>query len=157
MGRTMTRRRMLAASVGMAAAGLALRGERARPEPGARVTVYKSPTCGCCEAWVTHVRQQGLDVRVEHPADMDAVKRHHGVPPALESCHTALLQGFVIEGHVPGDLIVRMLRERPRAAGLAVPGMPIGSPGMEVPGVPAERYEIVTFDQRGKTGVFAVR
>jgi len=157
MGEVTTRRGLLLACVTAVTGGLAVRNERAWATPGARITVYKSPTCSCCEAWVAHLRPLGFDPRVEHPADLDAVKRRHGVPPGLESCHTALVEGYVIEGHVPGDLVVRLVRDRPRTLGLAVPGMPIGSPGMEMPGVPASRYEIVTFDRRGKTGVFAVR
>lgn len=88
---------------------------------------------------------------------MGSIKRRHGVPPKLISCHTAIVDGYVIEGHVPADLIDRLLAERPRVAGLAVPGMPSGSPGMEAPGQPAQRYEILTFDAKGETRVFAVR
>jgi hypothetical protein len=79
------------------------------------------------------------------------------VPAALRSCHTGLIGEYVVEGHVPADLIERLLRERPAVVGLAVPGMPVGSPGMEVPGVPAERYQVVTFDRSGRTEVFATR
>ena len=86
--------------------------------------------------------------------DLTAVKKKHGVPAALEACHTALVDGYVIEGHVPADLIDRLLRERPRVAGLAVPGMPAGSPGMEGP---PERYQVLTFDRSGRTTVFATR
>jgi hypothetical protein len=88
---------------------------------------------------------------------MGAIKRRHHVPLKLGSCHTATVDGYVIEGHVPADLIDRLLAERPRVAGLTVPGMPVGSPGMEVPGQPAQRYEVLTFDARGETKVFAVR
>jgi hypothetical protein len=91
---------------------------------------------------------------------MDAlapVKRQLGVPRVLESCHTAEVQGYVIEGHVPADLIDRLLRERPAVVGLAVPGMPVGSPGMEAPGQAAERYQVLTFDQKGRTAVYAAR
>jgi len=88
---------------------------------------------------------------------MDAIKRRHGVPLKLSSCHTAIVSGYVIEGHVPADLIDRLLTERPRVTGLTVPGMPPGSPGMEVPGHPAQRYEVLTFDKAGATRVFAVR
>jgi len=88
---------------------------------------------------------------------MGSIKRRHGVPQKLISCHTAVVDGYVIEGHVPADLIDRLLAERPRVAGLAAPGMPSGSPGMEAPGQPAQRYEILTFDAKGETRVFAVR
>jgi hypothetical protein len=125
----------------------------ARPE----VTVYKSPTCGCCAEWVAHLRRQGFRVKTEDVTDLQPVKTRHGVPAALQSCHTALVDGYVVEGHVPADLVDRLLRERPKVAGIAVPGMPVGSPGMEVPGRPAERYQVVTFDRGGQTGVFATR
>jgi hypothetical protein len=89
--------------------------------------------------------------------DLAPVKRKLGVPPALQSCHTAVVEGYVIEGHVPADLIDRLLRERPPVIGLAVPGMPVGSPGMEAPGQAAERYQVLAFDQKGRTTVFATR
>jgi hypothetical protein len=89
--------------------------------------------------------------------DLAPVKRKLGVPPALQSCHTAVVEGYVIEGHVPADLIDRLLRERPSVVGLAVPGMPVGSPGMEAPGQAAERYQVLAFDQKGRTTVFATR
>jgi hypothetical protein len=121
------------------------------------VTVYKSPTCGCCTGWVTHMRQHGFRVKTEDLTDLQPIKTRHGVPDELQSCHTALVGGYIVEGHVPADLVERLLRERPRIVGLAVPGMPVGSPGMEVPGVPADRYRVLTFDRSGKTGVFATR
>jgi len=89
--------------------------------------------------------------------DLAPVKRKLGVPPALQSCHTAMVEGYVIEGHVPADLIDRLLRERPPVIGLAVPGMPVSSPGMEAPGQAAERYQVLAFDQKGRTTVFATR
>jgi hypothetical protein len=90
-------------------------------------------------------------------SDLDAIKRRHGVPLKLASCHTATVDGYVIEGHVPADLIDRLLAERPRVVGLTVPGMPAGAPGMDVPGQPAQRYDVLTFDARGETRVFASR
>ncbi|HWC04868.1 MAG TPA: DUF411 domain-containing protein [Methylomirabilota bacterium] len=121
------------------------------------VTVYKSPTCGCCTEWVAHLRRHGFPVTAEDVAELGPVKARHGVPAALQSCHTALVAGYVVEGHVPADLVERLLRERPKILGVAVPGMPVGSPGMEVPGRPADRYQVLTFDRGGKTGVFAAR
>jgi hypothetical protein len=129
----------------------------AEAAPGAEVTVYKSPTCGCCTEWVAHLRRHGFRVKTEDLPDLSSVKTRHGVPAALQSCHTAIVEGYVVEGHVPADLVERLLRERPRIVGLAVPGMPVGSPGMEVPGVPADRYRVLTFDRSGKTDVFATR
>ncbi|HZS33784.1 MAG TPA: DUF411 domain-containing protein [Methylomirabilota bacterium] len=89
--------------------------------------------------------------------DLEAIKARHGVPATLQSCHTAVVDGYVIEGHVPADLIRRLLRERPAVTGLAVPGMPLGSPGMETAGRAAERYQVLTFDRKGTTSVFATR
>jgi hypothetical protein len=96
-------------------------------------------------------------VKTSDLTDLEPIKTRYGVPAALQSCHTALVEGYVVEGHVPADLIERLLRERPNVAGLAVPGMPVGSPGMEVPGGRVERYQVLTFDRAGKTGVFATR
>ena len=104
-----------------------------------------------------HLRSNGFDVKTEDLDALAPIKAKHGVPARLESCHTALVDGYVIEGHVPADLIDRLLRERPPVLGLAVPGMPVGSPGMEAAGRPAERYQVLTFDRTGKTTVFASR
>jgi hypothetical protein len=106
---------------------------------------------------VVHLQGNGYIVRTEDHADLAPIKRQHGVPLALEGCHTALVDGYVIEGHVPADLIDRLLRERPAVAGLAVPGMPLGAPGMEVQGRPAEHYQVLAFDRNGRTTVFSSR
>lgn len=119
------------------------------------IDVYKSPTCGCCSKWVDHLRQAGFEVRTTDTRDLADFKAGHGVPRQVESCHTALAGGYVLEGHVPAADVKRLLRERPAITGLAVPGMPIGSPGMEVPGTEAEPYEVVAFDKDGDTEVFA--
>jgi hypothetical protein len=119
------------------------------------MVVYKSPTCGCCTAWVDHVEANGFRVEVRDTVDVTPVKARHGLPANLASCHTALVDGYVVEGHVPADLIVRMLRDRPDVAGIAVPGMPMGSPGMEGPY--KDRYEVLTFKQDGSTAVYATR
>jgi hypothetical protein len=103
---------------------------------------------------VGHLRQHGIPVRTEDLDDLRPIKAKHRVPRDLESCHTALVGGYVIEGHVPADVIKRLLRERPRVVGLGVPGMPVGSPGMEAPGHRPERYEIFSFDARGATAVY---
>jgi hypothetical protein len=130
---------------------------RADATPRPEVTVYKSPTCGCCTEWVAHIRRHGYRVKTEDLTDLQPIKTRHGVPATLQSCHTALVGGYVVEGHVPADLVDRLLQERPKVTGIAVPGMPIGSPGMEVPGMPGERYQVVTFDRNGQIGVFASR
>ncbi|MCB1392858.1 MAG: hypothetical protein KDJ71_06515, partial [Nitrobacter sp.] len=110
-----------------------------------KMTVTHDPNCGCCGGWVAHVRQPNFRSRWEAA---DLAKAKLGVPDALISCHTAEVGGYVVEGHVPADAIRRLLAERPRATGLAVAGMPIGSPGMEVSGTLPETYEMVLFGQR---------
>jgi hypothetical protein len=106
---------------------------------------------------VGHLRASGYPVKEENVSNITPIKRRHGVPERLEACHTALVEGYVVEGHVPADLIDRLLRERPSAAGLAVPGMPAGSPGMESSGGASEPYQVLIFDRSGKTAVFASR
>lgn len=120
------------------------------------MTVYKDPNCGCCTQWVDHVRKAGFVVTVRDTADMSTVKASFGVPAALESCHTARVGAYAIEGHVPADVIEKLLREQPVARGVAVPGMPMGSPGMEQGGQ-KDAYDVVLFDKAGKTRVFASR
>jgi hypothetical protein len=132
----------------------------AAPEAAAEaatVTVYKSPTCSCCAKWVTHLEENGFTVNVMEMPDVTPMKGRLGVPPELRSCHTGVVEGYVLEGHVPADLIQRMLEEKPEIAGLAVPGMPIGSPGMEVEGQPNDAYDIVAFTKDGQRSVFASR
>ncbi len=119
------------------------------------MTVFKSPTCGCCKAWVDHVTKAGFKCTVRDVADLREVKATFGIPASLESCHTAQIGSYLVEGHVPADLIMKMLKEKPAGRGLAVPGMPIGSPGME--GGTPERYQILLFDKAGQTRVFATR
>ena len=120
------------------------------------MTVYKDPNCGCCELWVAHVKQAGFAVTVRDTSDMATVKASMGVPDALGSCHTARVGSYTIEGHVPADLIRKLLAEKPVARGLAVPGMPMGSPGMEQGGQ-KDRYDVLLFDKAGKTKVYASR
>jgi hypothetical protein len=118
------------------------------------VHVWKDPTCGCCSLWVEHLRAAGYAVEVEETPDLRAIKRAKGIPRPLTSCHTATVDGYVIEGHVPADVIDRVLAERPDVAGLAVPGMPVGSPGMEIEGQAPVHYEIVAFTSAGETNVY---
>ena len=120
----------------------------------ATLTMTKSPTCGCCGAWAERMRAAGFVVVAKIAADVTPTARRLGVPDRLRSCHTAEIGGYAIEGHVPAADIKRLLAEKPRAAGIAVPGMPMGSPGMEHAGH-AEPYETVLFDRTGKTRVFA--
>ena len=122
------------------------------------LTVYKTPTCGCCSKWVDHMRANGVDAKVQDLPDLSAVKAKLGVPAELGSCHTAVVGRYVIEGHIPADAVHRLLKERPTTVtGLAVPGMPLGSPGMEVPGAGVEPYLIFTFDRHGLTTLFERR
>ena len=136
---------------GLAAASAALVGSTAlaqRPLP--IIAVTKDPSCGCCGKWITHLKEAGFPVEVTDSADVNRLKVHLGVPKALASCHTAEVDGYVIEGHVPALAIKKLLRDRPRARGLAVPGMPVGSPGMEVDGIEPDTYDVVLFDALGK-------
>lgn len=107
--------------------------------------VHKNPTCGCCGAWVSHIEAAGYQAKVVETAAANAVKARLCVPIALRSCHTAEIDGYVLEGHVPAAAITRLLAERPLARGLAVPGMPVGSPGMEVAGAEPDTYDVTLF------------
>ena len=109
----------------------------------ALITVHKDPTCGCCSGWVQHLQNAGFVTKVLDASDIDAVKKRLGVPDDLAACHTAEVAGYIIEGHVPAAALKRFLTEKPHATGLAVPGMPIGSPGME--GGRPEKYDVVLF------------
>lgn len=122
---------------------------------GPEITVYKTPTCGCCRSWVDHLRDEGFRVTTEDLPDLTVVKHERGVPDALASCHTAVVDGYTVEGHVPGDVIRRLLDERPEVTGIAVPGMPMGSPGMEGPF--SQPYEIYTFTPEGPVDVYDAR
>ncbi|MGQ0765653.1 MAG: DUF411 domain-containing protein [Gemmatimonadota bacterium] len=121
-----------------------------------RIEVYKTATCGCCKLWVDHVRAAGFDVRATdlEQAALDARKASLGVGARLQSCHTSLVNGYVIEGHVPADDIKRLIREKADVAGLAAPGMPVGSPGMEVGGR-RDPYDVISFTKAGALKVYA--
>lgn len=116
------------------------------------MTVYKTPTCGCCSKWVDHVKAAGFAVKTIDQPDLSELKADVGVTKALSSCHTALVGGYVIEGHVPAADIQRLLKEKPKIVGLAAPGMPGASPGMDTSKDP---YEVLAFDASGKTTVWA--
>lgn len=125
-----------------------------QPDPDLpTVLVYKSPTCGCCNGWVEHMEAAGFTVDARDVRDVMAVKRDGGVPPQMSSCHTAIIDGYVVEGHVPAEQVKRLLDERPEVAGIAVPGMPIGSPGMEGPN--AQPYQVLSFSHDGQPAVYA--
>ncbi len=116
------------------------------------VTVYKSPTCGCCSGWVKHMRENGFKVNAINTNDVNKYKKEAGLPMKLAACHTAFVGGYVIEGHIPASDIKRLLKEKPAITGLAVPGMPAGSPGM---GGKKVRYSVHTFDKSGKMTIFS--
>lgn len=118
------------------------------------MTVYKSPSCGCCAKWVDHMREAGFEVVAQDQQNMGVIKERLGIQPPLGSCHTAEIDGYVIEGHVPASEVRRLLKERPEAAGLAVPGMPVGSPGMEQ-GDREDRYEVLLFAHDKPPAIFA--
>lgn len=119
------------------------------------VAVVKDPGCGCCTKWVAHLERAGFKATVTESAAIDALKDSKGVPRAARSCHTGTVGGYVIEGHVPAVDIKRLLKERPDVVGLAVPGMPTGSPGMEAPDGRVAPYDVIAFDKSGRTRVFA--
>ena len=155
----MSRRAWLAVAAGGAAVLLAGAGAlltSARPAHAAEIAVYKSPTCVCCERWLDHLRRAGFRVTEHGVTDVAPVKQKYGVPNALASCHTALAGGYVIEGHVPAGLVERLLAEQPAVVGIAVPGMPAGSPGMESSGG-QERYEVLAFSRSGETTTYDAR
>lgn len=130
---------------------------RARPQDGVDkkpvITVYKDPSCGCCKKWVEYLVKHGYRVNAKDTPDMQAIKASLGVPDKLASCHTAVVNGYLIEGHVPAADIQRLLTQKPKIAGLAAPGMPAGSPGMEGPR--SQAYQVLAFDKKGETRVFA--
>jgi hypothetical protein len=117
------------------------------------VLVYKTPTCGCCNGWIEHLQAAGFTVDARDVRDIMTVKQDGGVPVSMSSCHTAIVDGYVVEGHVPAEQVKRLLAERPEVAGIAVPGMPVGSPGMEGPN--AQPYEVLSFTHDGHAEVFA--
>lgn len=117
------------------------------------VTVYKSPTCGCCKAWASYMEREGFRVETRDVVDMTTVKDSLGVPSDLSSCHTGTVDGYVLEGHVPAEQVRRLLAERPEARGLAVPGMPIGSPGMEQ-GDLRQPYDVLVVGEGGEAAVY---
>ncbi len=149
--------RTLSLSVALVAA-LAVSPAGAQAPAAPRVTVFKSPTCGCCRNWVEHMKKAGFDLQVNDVPNVGDVKAANHVPGDLASCHTALVDGYVIEGHVPADVVRRLLAERPAGVkGLAVAGMPMGSPGMESSDGTTSHYNVMAFDAAGGSRVYASR
>jgi hypothetical protein len=127
---------------------IALHAQAAAPE----IVVYKTATCGCCGKWVEHLKANGFTPVVKEVTSMTESRREHDVPAELASCHTAVVAGYTVEGHVPASAIKRLLKEKPKAKGLAVPGMPMGSPGMEGPR--RDAYSVMLFQSDGRASVF---
>ena len=148
--KTISRRKMLIAMSMVVSASYRIRGQQSP-----KVEVYKDPTCGCCALWVAHMKTQGFATTVTDARDIAAVKTKYHVPNQLRSCHTALVGSYVLEGHVPAADVQRLLKQRPMVVGLAVPGMPVGSPGME--GANGRPYDVLTFDAAGKTTVYSTQ
>ena len=128
-----------------------LAGMRSGLAAGPTIAVSKDPSCGCCSGWVEHLRHAGFAVEVRDVPDVNRVKARLGVPSDLAACHTAEVSGYAIEGHVPATVLRRFLKEKPDAKGLAVAGMPVGSPGMEVPDTPPDEYDVVLFGPQRRT------
>ncbi len=141
---------LLSAAVMAAASALPATAKTTLPQ----VDVYKDPNCGCCGAWVDHLKAAGFPVKVTEVSDTGAVRKRHGIPAQYGSCHTGVVSGYAIEGHVPADDIKRLLAKKPAAAGLSVPGMPVGSPGMEV-GDRKDPFQVLLIDKAGRSTVFA--
>jgi hypothetical protein len=120
------------------------------------MTVYKSPTCGCCKEWIKHVEANGFACKIIEMNDVTPIKRQLGVPKNMESCHTAVVGAYLIEGHVPADLIKGLLAKKPVVLGLSVPGMPLGAPGMETSG-PPRPYKVMAFMKDGSSRLYASR
>lgn len=154
----MKRRQLLIGAGGLLLAGAVLAGVPAltgAPAAALTMEVWKSPSCGCCGAWVKHMERAGFSVTVHDTDDLATVKAAKGVPERLASCHTGKIDGYVIEGHVPAVDLKRLLAERPKATGLAVPGMPATAPGMDAP--TGESYAVILFGAPGGDVVFARR
>ena len=141
-------------SAGGAPAPSATQTVAANPADSSLITVYKTPTCGCCALWVDHMRANGFRVAVTDVAQLAPVKATHGVPGDVATCHTGKIGGYFVEGHVPAEDVRRMLRERPDIIGIAVPGMPQGSPGMEQGGA-TESYDVIAIGRDGSRKVWA--
>ncbi|HEV2565309.1 MAG TPA: DUF411 domain-containing protein [Microvirga sp.] len=147
----MTRRSLL---TGLAASAMLAHSRPLQAQALPKIVVSKDPSCGCCTGWVNHLRQAGFSAEVIETSEINWVKVRLGVPQDLASCHTAEIGSYVIEGHVPADAIKRLLAENPTGKGLAVPGMPMGSPGMEMEGMAPETYEVLLFGPSGRA-IFA--
>ncbi|MFM4651006.1 DUF411 domain-containing protein [Aeromonas bivalvium] len=143
----MSREKIPALWLALMVAGTSLSALAAEP-----MTVYKSQYCGCCEQWVKHMQDNGFELKVVNTEQLEPIKVQHGVTPQLASCHTALVDGYVVEGHVPAADVRRMLKQKPAIRGLTIPGMPQSAPGMDIPG---QAYQVLAIDEAGQTAVWA--
>ncbi len=152
MSAPFSRRELLKLVAGVAAAFGVPRLADAQAKP--RLVVYKDPSCGCCQQWVVHMQANGYEAAVNNVTPMDPIKTQHKIPQKLQSCHTTLVGGYVIEGHVPASDVGRLLKEKPKGIlGLTIPGMPQSAPGMDLK--PFQPYVVLTFDAQGRTAEFA--
>ena len=147
----LNRRLFLGAGVLIGLSGTAC----AQTRPSRNLTVFKTPTCACCDAWIAHMREAGFSTTITILPDLRSVRSSRGMPDALASCHTGLIDGYLVEGHVPARDVVRLLAERPEAVGITVPAMPLGSPGMETPQGHKEPYDTLLVLRSGATRMFA--
>lgn len=147
----MNRRNLISAALGvMAVASLPALAAKGLPP----VEVFRSPSCGCCGAWVDHLKAAGFDVKITMVEDTAVARRKYGLPDKFGSCHTAIVAGYVVEGHVPANDVKKLLAMMPLAVGIAVPGMPVGSPGMEM-GSRKDSYQVLLVDEQGRERVFS--
>jgi len=151
MRSTLSRRLLLGGAVFIGLSGTAC----AQSRPSRNLTVFKTPTCPCCDGWIGHMREAGFTVTVNVLPDLRPLRIARGFPDALASCHTGLIEDYLIEGHVPAPDVIRLLNERPAAVGLAVPAMPLGSPGMETPQGHKDAYDTLLVLPSGASRVFA--
>ncbi len=148
---SLNRRLLLGAAAFIGISGTAC----AQTRPSRSLTVFKTPTCACCDAWIAHMREAGFTTTITVLPSLESVRSSRGMPDALASCHTGLIDGYLVEGHVPAPDVIQLLAERPAAVGVAVPGMPLGSPGMETPQGHKEPYDTLLVLRSGATRVFA--
>ncbi len=149
------RRNILLSVIILGSVFLAACSTSAESSSDSQVTVYKSATCGCCSDWVSYLEDNGFAVTTIETEDMATVKDNNAVPLELRACHTALIDGYVVEGHVPVDEIKKLVEEKPNILGIAVAGMPPGSPGMDIPGFETDPFDVVSFDADGNVEIFA--
>lgn len=141
-------------SIGLFVISTAIGAKNAESDKPVGMVVYRSPSCSCCKKWVDHLKQNNFNIQDIVTDDVQAIKDKYGVPKEMASCHTAIVDGYVVEGHVPADDIVALLKTKPKVLGISVPGMPKGTPGMEMGGT-KDPYEVISFDRSKRFAVFS--